>query len=38
MNETETLAKYAANLRYEDIPEKVLERARNTILRTASAR
>jgi 2-methylcitrate dehydratase PrpD len=31
MNETATLANYAANLRYEDIPEKVLERAKNTI-------
>jgi 2-methylcitrate dehydratase PrpD len=31
MNPTMTLAKYAANLRYEDIPREVLERARNTI-------
>ena len=31
MNETATLARYAANLRYEDIPQEVLERARNTI-------
>jgi len=28
---TITLANYAANLRYEDIPEKVRERAKNTI-------
>ena len=31
MNETATLAKYAANLRYEDIPKEVLDRVRNTI-------
>src|SRR5258708_24977369 len=31
MNETATLARYAANLRYEDIPQQVLERARNAI-------
>ena len=37
MNETATLAKYAATLRYEDIPEKVLERARNTICDTVGA-
>jgi 2-methylcitrate dehydratase PrpD len=37
MNETATLANYAANLRYEDIPEQVLERARNTICDTVGA-
>ena len=37
MNETATLAKYVANLRYEDIPENVLERARNTICDTVGA-
>ncbi|HWG04346.1 MAG TPA: MmgE/PrpD family protein [Beijerinckiaceae bacterium] len=37
MNETATLAKYVANLRYEDIPEKVLERVRNTICDTIGA-
>jgi len=31
MGETITLAKYAADLRYDDIPAKVLERAKNTI-------
>src|SRR3954454_11449835 len=31
MNETATLAKYAADLRYEDIPAEVLHRARTTI-------
>jgi 2-methylcitrate dehydratase PrpD len=31
LNQTQTLAKYAANLRYEDIPANVLERQRNTI-------
>src|SRR5437899_1568999 len=31
MNETATLARYAAELRYEDIPAEVLQRARNTI-------
>src|SRR6476661_9937825 len=29
--QTQTLARYAANFRYEDIPANVLERARNTI-------
>jgi 2-methylcitrate dehydratase PrpD len=37
MNETATLARYAANLRYEDIPPEVLERARNTICDTVGA-
>jgi 2-methylcitrate dehydratase PrpD len=37
MDETATLAKYAANLRYEDIPQEVLERARNTICDTVGA-
>jgi 2-methylcitrate dehydratase PrpD len=37
VNETATLARYVANLRYEDIPEKVLERARNTICDTVGA-
>jgi 2-methylcitrate dehydratase PrpD len=37
VNETATLAKYAVELRYEDIPEKVLERARNTICDTVGA-
>jgi 2-methylcitrate dehydratase PrpD len=37
MNETATLAKYAANLRYEDIPKEVLGRARNTICDTVGA-
>ncbi len=37
MNETTTLAKYAVDLRYEDIPEKVLERVRNTICDTVGA-
>ena len=36
-NETATLAQYAAGLRYEDIPEKALERARNTICDTVGA-
>jgi 2-methylcitrate dehydratase PrpD len=31
VNETQTLAKYAVDLRYEDIPANVLERAKNTI-------
>jgi 2-methylcitrate dehydratase PrpD len=37
VNETATLAKYAANLRYEDIPQAALERARNTICDTVGA-
>ena len=37
MNETATLAKYAASLRYEDIPQEVLERARHTICDTVGA-
>ena len=37
MDETATLARYAANLRYEDIPQEVLERARNTICDTVGA-
>src|SRR4051812_20917206 len=37
MNETATLANYATKLRYEDIPQKVLERARNTISDTLGA-
>src|SRR5882672_6261705 len=37
MSETATLAKYAANLRYEEIPKEVLERARNTICDTVGA-
>lgn len=37
MSETAALAKYAAELRYEDIPEEVLERARNTICDTVGA-
>ena len=37
MGATETLAKYAADLRYEDIPAKVIERARNTICDTVGA-
>jgi 2-methylcitrate dehydratase PrpD len=36
-NETATLAHYAVSLRYEDIPEKALERARNTICDTVGA-
>src|SRR6185436_9372886 len=36
-NATATLAQYAAGLRYEDIPEKALERARNTICDTVGA-
>ncbi len=31
MNKTQTLADYAANFRFEDIPENVLERTKNTI-------
>src|SRR5258708_11517347 len=37
MNETATLARYEPNLRYEDIPQEVLERARNTIGDTVGA-
>jgi 2-methylcitrate dehydratase PrpD len=37
VNETATLAKYAANLRHEDIPQEALERARNTICDTVGA-
>ena len=37
MNETATLARYAAQLRYEDIPQQVIERARNTICDTVGA-
>ena len=37
MNETATLAKYAANLRYEDIPQAALDRARNTVCDTVGA-
>ena len=37
MNETATLAAYAASLRYEDIPPAALERARNTICDTVGA-
>ena len=37
MNETATLAKYAANLRYGDIPQEALDRARNTICDTVGA-
>jgi 2-methylcitrate dehydratase PrpD len=35
--ETATLAKFASELKYEDLPEKVLERARNTICDTVGA-
>jgi 2-methylcitrate dehydratase PrpD len=37
MHETVTLATYAANFRYEDIPANVLERARHTICDTTGA-
>ena len=37
MHETATLAKYAANFRYEDIPANVLERMKHTICDTAGA-
>jgi 2-methylcitrate dehydratase PrpD len=37
VNETATLAKYAVEFRYEDIPDEVLERARNTICDTVGA-
>jgi 2-methylcitrate dehydratase PrpD len=37
VHETATLAKYAVDLKYEDIPEKALERARNTICDTVGA-
>jgi 2-methylcitrate dehydratase PrpD len=37
MHETVTLAKYAANFRYDDIPAKVLERAKHTISDTTGA-
>jgi 2-methylcitrate dehydratase PrpD len=37
VNETAILAKYAANLRHEDIPQEALERARNTICDTVGA-
>ena len=37
MNETATLAKYAATLRYEDIPQEALARARNTLCDTVGA-
>lgn len=37
MNETATLARYASELRYEDIPPRVLERARNTICDSVGA-
>ena len=37
VNETATLAKYAANLRYGDIPQEALDRARNTICDTVGA-
>lgn len=37
MHETVTLAKYAANFRYEDIPATVLERAKHTLCDTAGA-
>jgi len=37
VNETATLAKYAANFRYEDIPQEALARARNTLCDTVGA-
>jgi len=37
MNETKTLAAYAAGLRYEDIPESVLQCVRNSICDTVGA-